>query len=67
MKWAIVFMLLIFGPKEHHDVRIPVSCLTADVLLKDCNVKIDPPKCRTAVIKYRSTCSVIVLQKGESQ
>lgn len=47
------------GTAAKPSVLVPVSCLVADVVLKDCDVSVSPPKCRHAVVTYKAGCAVI--------
>ena len=45
------------------NLAIPVNCVSA-VTLVHCDARINPPKCESARVKYRSGCEEIVVQRG---
>jgi hypothetical protein len=45
------------------DLVIPVSCASQITLLQ-CDARVNPPKCKTARVKYHSGCEQIVVTQG---
>jgi hypothetical protein len=43
------------------NLLIPVAC-ASEITLLHCDAKVDPPKCKSARVKYRSGCERIVVQ-----
>jgi hypothetical protein len=41
---------------------VRVNCLTAPLVLQDCDFSKEPPQCRVVIIKYRPGCAEIQLK-----
>lgn len=44
------------------DMAIPVSC-ASEITLLECDARVEPPKCRSARVKYHRGCEEIVVRK----
>ena len=50
-------------PTNLHNLRVPIACLTKDVILHDCDLTAVPPKCGHAVVSYLTRCAIIEAKK----
>ena len=44
---------------------VKASCLTAPLVLQDCDFSKEPPQCRLVTIKYRPNCAEIQLKSSD--
>lgn len=44
------------------DMAIPVSC-ASEIVLLECDARVEPPKCKSARVKYRRGCEEIVAKR----
>lgn len=44
------------------DLAIPPACVTT-ILMVSCDLDYDPPKCKTAKVKYKRGCETVMVQK----
>ena len=47
------------------DLEIPVSC-ASEIVLVGCDARVNPPKCRSARVRYRRGCEEIVVKRLDS-
>ena len=47
---------------ELPSMSIPVKC-AMEITLVECDARVDPPKCRSARVKYRRGCEEILVGK----
>ena len=50
------------APVSLPDMAIPLSC-ASEIVLLECDARVEPPKCRSARVKYRRGCEEIVVRK----
>ena len=68
LAWAAAMMLTGGGCARRGarvalpNVVIPVAC-ASEILLLQCDARVQPPKCRSARVKYHSGCEQIVVVK----
>jgi hypothetical protein len=66
--WAVVMPLAGVGCARRAaqvslpDVAIPVAC-ASEIMLLQCDARVNPPKCKGARVKYHSGCERIVAGK----
>ena len=65
MKTILLALAILWPTTPRHSLRIPISCLTKDVILTGCDLGINPPGCKHAVVSYKTKCAII--EAGGSQ
>ena len=70
-KWALATLALLMltgcaarrGPQSFRALLSP-NCLTAPIVMKDCDFSIEPPRCRHVQLEYRKVCEQIEVKQA---
>jgi hypothetical protein len=50
-------------PSTLPDILIPKECVNHDVVLKQCDTRSNPPRCKQSVIDYKAGCEQVVVKQ----
>jgi hypothetical protein len=75
-KWAAVILAMVLTPgcamrqrtsfkASGPNTVVRPECLTAPLVLQDCNFSKEPPQCKLVTVRYRASCAEIQLKNPD--